>query len=124
VGTAATNTVTGSPTFDDRYLRTRVVVPDGQTLALAGLIRDRLSEDNNGIPVLKDIPGLSALLSSQENIRARTELLVLITPHIVKNNRDMRTLTEDLRKQLINPALAPQELKQRRSPGLANPNGW
>jgi len=123
VAPPAVNTATGAPTFDDRIIRTRVAVQDGQTIALAGLIRDTEQEDNNGIPFLKDIPGLSTLLSSQANTRARTELLVLITPHVVHDQRDARALTEDLRSQLLNAALVPQELQHKPAPGLANPNG-
>ncbi len=123
VAPPAANTATGSPTFDDRVLRTRVAVHDGQTVALAGLIRDTSQEDNNGIPFLKDIPGLGALLSSQSNTRQRTELLVLITPHVVNDQRDARALTEDLRSQLLNAALVPSDLRHKRIPGTANPNG-
>jgi general secretion pathway protein D len=120
--TPATNTVTGSPTFDDRVVRTRVAVQDGQTVGMAGLIRDNLSEENNGIPFLKDIPVLGTFFSSQSNSRNRTELLVLITPHVVHDQRDARALTEDLRSQLINAGLVPQQLQRRGGAGLANPN--
>jgi general secretion pathway protein D len=123
VANPATNTTTGSPTFDDRVVQTRVAVHDGQTVALAGLIRDNSSEDNNGIPFLKDVPVLSTLLSSQNNSRTRTELLVLITPHVVHDQRDARALTEDLRNQLMNAGLVPPELQRTGLPGHPNPNG-
>jgi general secretion pathway protein D len=123
VAAAATNTVTGSPTFDDQTFRTRVAVQDGQTVGMAGLIRDNVSNDNSGIPFLKDIPILGTLVSTQNNSRMRTELLVLITPHVVHDQRDARALTEDLRSQLINAGLVPQQLQRTGSPGLANPNG-
>jgi len=123
VAAAATNTVTGSPTFDDQTFRTRVVVQDGQTIGMAGLIRDNVSNGNSGIPILKDIPILSLLASTQNNSRMRTELLVLITPHVVHDQRDARALTEDLRSQLIDAGLLPQQLQRKGSPGLANPNG-
>jgi general secretion pathway protein D len=123
VAAAATNTVAGSPTFNDQIFRTRVAVQDGQTVGMAGLIRDNASEGNSGIPLLKDIPILGAFLSTQSNTRARTELLVLITPHVVHDQRDARALTEDLRSQLINAGLVPQQLQRKGVPGLANPNG-
>ena len=122
VAAAATNTVQGSPTFNDQIFRTRVAVQDGQTVGMAGLIRDNVSNDNGGIPFLKDIPVLGTLVSTQSNSRARTELLVLITPHVVHDQRDARALTEDLRNQLINAGLVPQQLQRQGSPGLANPN--
>jgi general secretion pathway protein D len=123
VAAAATNTVQGSPTFNDQIFRTRVAVQDGQTVGMAGLIRDNVSNGNGGIPFLKDIPILGTLVSTQNNTRLRTELLVLITPHVVHDQRDARALTEDLRNQLINAGLVPQKLQRESPPGLANPNG-
>jgi general secretion pathway protein D len=122
VASAATNTVTGSPTFDDQVFRTQVAVQDGQTVGMAGLITDNASANNAGIPVLKDIPVLGTLFSTQNNSRARTELLVLITPHVIYDQRDARALTEDLRGQLNNAALVPQQLQHLNNSGLANPN--
>jgi general secretion pathway protein D len=118
----AANTVQGSPTFNDQIFRTRVAVQDGQTVGMAGLIRDNVSNDNGGIPFLKDIPILGTLVSTQSNARMRTELLVLITPHVVHDQRDARALTEDLRNQLIDAGLVPQQLQRQGQPGLANPN--
>jgi len=123
VAPAATNTATGSPTFDDRIVRTRLAVQDGQTIGVAGLIKDTVSEENSGIPFLKDIPFISTLASSQNNMRTRTELLMMITPHVVNDQRSARALTEDMRNQLINAALAPQQLQQKPPSGAHNPNG-
>jgi general secretion pathway protein D len=123
VAAQATNTVTGSPTFDDQVFRTRVAVQDGQTVGMAGLIRDNAATGNAGIPLLKDIPLLGTLFSTQSNTRVRTELLVLITPHVIHDQRDARALTEDLRGQLTNAALVPQQLQHRHKSGFANPNG-
>jgi len=123
VAAQATNTVRGSPTFDDQVFRTRVAVQDGQTVGMAGLIRDNASTGNAGIPLLKDIPVLGTLFSTQSNTRARTELLVLITPHVIHDQRDARALTEDLRGQLTNAALVPQQLLHQHRSGFANPNG-
>jgi general secretion pathway protein D len=111
-----------SPTFNQRLIRTRVAVQDGQTVGMAGLIRDSDSQGNSGIPVLKDVPVLGSLFSDQSNSRKRTELLVLITPHVVKDQRDARALTEDLRNQLINAGLVRQELQHKPLHGSPNPN--
>jgi general secretion pathway protein D len=123
VAAQATNTVMGSPTFDDQVFRTRVAVQDGQTIGMAGLIQDNASNGNSGVPFLKDIPILSLLVSTQDNERTRKELLVLITPHVVHDQRDARALTEDLRGQLLGASLLPQQLQRKGIPGLANPNG-
>jgi len=113
-----------SPTFDQRLIRTRVAVQDGQTVGLAGLIRDSDSERNSGIPILKDIPLLGGLVSGQTNQRERTELLVLITPHVVRDQRDARALTEDLRGELINAGLVRQQLQAKPPRGSPNPNRY
>lgn len=123
VAAQAVNSVSGSPTFNDQTFRTRVAIQDGQTVGMAGLISDNATETNGGLPFLKDIPIFGTLFSSQNDTRARTELLVLITPHVVHDQRDARALTEDLRSQLINAGLLPQELQRKGVPGLSNPNG-
>ncbi|MBV8740068.1 MAG: type II secretion system secretin GspD [Alphaproteobacteria bacterium] len=123
VAAAATNTVQGSPTFNDQVFRTRVAVQDGQTVGMAGLIRDNASQGNTGLPFLKDIPVLGTLFSTQGNSRMRAELLVLITPHVVHDQRDARALTEDMRSQLINAGLVPQQVQHTPTTGSANPNG-
>lgn len=110
-----------SPTFLDRSVELRVVVQDGQTVGLAGMIRDNISHGNSGIPWLKDVPILGALAGTQDNQRTRTELLVLITPHVVHDQRDARALTQDMREQLFNAALVPQESQSLRLTGSSDP---
>jgi general secretion pathway protein D len=112
-----------SPTFNQRLIKTRVAVQNGQTVGMAGLIRDSDTQGNSGIPVLKDIPLLGTLVSSQKNTRERTELLVLITPKVVHDQRDALALTEDLRNTLVNAGLVPQQLERKPLRGSANPNG-
>ena len=121
VAPLAANTATGFPTFDDRIVRTRLAVQDGHTIGVAGLIKDTVSEQNSGIPFLKDIPFISTLVSSQRNTRMRTELLVMITPHVVNDQRSARALTEDKRNQLINAALVPRMLSAKTPKRLSQP---
>ncbi len=121
VSTATTSSI-GSPTFDDRVVKSRVVVQDGQTLGLAGLISDSISRGNSGVPYLKDVPVLGLLFGTQNNTRARTELLVLITPHVVHDQRDALALTEDLKAQLLNAAAVPNESQTLEPSGSADPS--
>jgi general secretion pathway protein D len=113
---------TGSPSFTERNVTTRVVVQDGQTVGIAGLITDQSSEGNSGIPYLKDIPILGSIFSQQNNVRTRKELLVMITPHVIQDQRDALKLTEDLRESLPHAGLVPQQLKELPLSGSANPN--
>jgi general secretion pathway protein D len=119
--TTSSSTI-NSPTFTERKIETGLAVQDGQTISIAGLITDDVSEGNSGIPYLKDIPIVGSLFSTQTNSRDRTELIVLITPHVVQDQRGARALTEDLRQSLKAPALVPQELRNKPSWGLSNPN--
>jgi len=119
--TATSGSSINSPTFQQRAVQTRVVVQDAQTVGLAGLISDNVSRGNTGIPFLKDIPILSLLTSSQTNTRARTELLVLLTPHVLHDQRDARALTEDLREQLPRAAYIPNELQRLPRGGSDDP---
>src|SRR6185437_14514548 len=111
-----------SPTFNERNVNSRVVVQDGQTVGLAGLITDNASTGNGGIPWLKDVPILGLLAGNQNNTRQRTELLVLITPHVIHDQRDARALTDDLRDQLINAAAVPGMLNNRPPSGQSDPS--
>jgi general secretion pathway protein D len=120
--TPTTTSGIDSPTFPQRRLKSRVVVEDGQTIGMAGLIRDTNTEGNAGIPVLKNIPIFGALFGTQDNTRRRTELLVMITPHVIHDQRDARALTEDLRQTLQQPALVPDQLNNLPPTGSANPN--
>jgi general secretion pathway protein D len=111
-----------SPTFDERNVTSRVVVQDGQTIGLAGLITDTASVGNGGIPWLKDVPLLGLLAGNQNNSRKRTELLILITPHVIHDQRDARTLTEDLREHMIDAAAVPGLLNNLRPSGQSDPS--
>jgi general secretion pathway protein D len=110
-----------SPTFSTRAVKSRVVVQDGQTLGLAGLITDNVDTGNSGIPFLKDIPLLGLLGGTQNNSRQRTELLILLTPHVLRDQRDARALTEDLREQLPRAASIPYDLQNLRQTGSTDP---
>ncbi|MFL5284048.1 MAG: type II secretion system protein GspD, partial [Rhodopila sp.] len=122
VATGITTPGINSPTFNERNVNSRVVVQDGQTVGLAGLITDTTSTGNGGIPWLKDVPILGLLVGSQSNTRQRTELLVMITPHVVHDQRDARALTNDLREQLINAAAVPDLLNNLRPSGQSDPS--
>ena len=73
------------------------------------------------MPWFKDIPILSFFVSQQDNQRIRTELLVLITPHVVRDERDARALTEDLRQQLPSAAAVPNVSQNLPSTGSPDP---
>ena len=89
-----------SPTIQTRKIQSTLAVQSGETVALAGLMRDRLEKGESGVPGLKNIRGLGALFRTRTNISKRTELVVLITPHVVRDPNEMRQLTQELRDSL------------------------
>jgi len=119
---SSVNTQINSPAFLERTVQSRVVVQDGQTVGLAGLIQDNATQTNQGFPWIKDVPLIGALFGQQNNTRTRTELLVLITPHVIHDQHDARALTEDLRDQMRNAAAVPQQLQRLKPSGSPDPN--
>lgn len=78
-----------SPTITNRSLTTQIAIRDGWTGVLGGLIANNYSKVNTGIPFLKDIPVIGSALQSNTVEGGKTELLLLITPYIVRNDDDM-----------------------------------
>jgi general secretion pathway protein D len=95
-----TSSTLDSPTIQQRRVSSSVAVQDGQTVALGGLIRDNLSRGSNGIPLLKDIPYLGSLFGATDNSRVRTELLVLLTPRVVRSSAEAQAVTDELRRKI------------------------
>jgi general secretion pathway protein D len=93
--------VTNSPTITTRRVATTVSVQDGQVIALGGLFRDNKSFGKNGLPILSRIPVLGGLLfGNNNNTQKRTELIILIKPHVLRTPDDMTAITEELRAKI------------------------
>jgi general secretion pathway protein D len=107
VSAVATTTTSGidSPTIKQRKITSSVSIRDGETVALGGLIFDDNEVGRSGIPLLGDIPVLGNLFRSNTRRVNKTELIVLITPHVIDNSERARTVTEELRRKL--PSLQP-----------------
>ena len=99
VDNSSTSTI-GSPTIQQRKISSSVSIGDGQTIALGGLFTNQISTGNSGIPFLQDIPVLGSLFGTTTNNDTKTELLVLITPHVVDNMRKAQAVTDELRRKL------------------------
>lgn len=91
-----------SPTIQQRRLSSTIAIQDGQTVALGGLIRDARGRNRSGVPGLSDIPVLGYLFGRAADTIDRTELMVLLTPRVVRNQSDARAVTEELRARLRN----------------------
>lgn len=73
-----------SPIIDTRKLDSNVVIKSGDTLAIGGLMQDEESKSETKVPVLGDIPVLGYLFQSHDNVRTKRNLLVFITPTIIR----------------------------------------
>lgn len=78
-----------SPTILNRSLTTQIAIRDGWTGVLGGLISNNYSKVNTGIPFIKDVPVVGSIFQSNQVGGDRTELLLLITPYIVRGDEDM-----------------------------------
>jgi general secretion pathway protein D len=102
-----TTSTINSPTFQQRRIKTKVMVQDGETISLAGLISEKKSQGNSGVPYLQDIPVFGTLFSTKNNNRDRTELLVLLTPRVVHDQREAKAMTEELKRKLSPSSILP-----------------
>jgi pilus assembly protein CpaC len=84
------------PAFTERSVSTVVELADGQSFALAGLLSEKVTEDVAKYPFLGDIPILGALFRSSSFRKNETELVVIVTPHLVKPlDMSVQTLPTD-----------------------------
>lgn len=102
-----TSSTINSPTFEQRKIKTKVVVQDGETISLGGLISDNKTRGNSGIPILQQLPLLGPLFSTRNNTTNRTEILVLLTTRVVYDDNDARALTDELRRKLAPSRIVP-----------------
>jgi type II secretory pathway component GspD/PulD (secretin) len=83
--------------YDVRKIDTRVMIPSGNTLVLGGLAQDDVEEINSKVPLLGDIPGLGYLFRHDNKARKKTNLLIFITPTIVRDEDFQPTKTDFLK---------------------------
>jgi general secretion pathway protein D len=88
-----------SPTIQQRKLSTTVVVKNGDTIALGGLITESKSKSKSGVPYLQKIPFLGALFRDTDNQTIRTELILLITPRVMRDDNEFQNVMDDLRNE-------------------------
>jgi len=89
-----------SPTISTRRISTTVAVRDGEVIALGGLFSDTKTLGKNGIPFLSQIPVIGGLFGTHRNTNTRTELIVLLKPHVISTPDDARAVTDEFRAKL------------------------
>ncbi len=89
-----------APIVNQRVANTTVSVKDGETIILGGIIRNNVTSTVKKVPLLGDIPILGELFRSTSKGHVKTELMVFLTPRVVRNPEDARAMREAATKQL------------------------
>ena len=89
-----------APIVNQRQANTTVSVQDGNTVVLGGIIRKTLNSTVNKVPLLGDIPILGAIFRSTSKSQDRTELMIFLTPHVVRSDTDEKKVTDDAKSRV------------------------
>ena len=89
-----------TPTITQRKITSRVDVQTGQTVVLGGLIQNQQNRGRSRIPIIGEIPVIGPLFGSTSDANQRSELIVFITPRVIRNAEDARDVSEELRSRL------------------------
>jgi general secretion pathway protein D len=89
-----------SPSIQKRSISTQVVVQNGETIALGGIIQESRTLSKNRVPLLGDIPYLGLLFGNTSHSSQRTELIVLLTPTVIRDSNEAQRATTEFRNKL------------------------
>ena len=103
-----------TPTISNRSIKSSIAVPNGQTVLLAGLIKDQTDRTRQGIPGLDQIPRIGDLFATQSGTKTRTELIIFIRPSVIRDPLDAHRIAEEMRAKLNG------DLVGRNYPGIQN----
>jgi general secretion pathway protein D len=89
-----------SPSFQNRSFDTQLTVQDGDTVAIGGFIQETYSQSSSGVPFLQRIPLLGAAFGSKSISKARTELVVFLTPRVIYDTNQISDATDEIKSSL------------------------
>jgi len=120
-----TNGIFSTPYINIQSANTVVVTPNGQTVAIGGLMQDQKTDTDSKIPLLGDIPGLGLLFHHKIHSVNKTELIIFLTPYVIRSPDDLVQMTQDEKSRAdLPPAAFPaRELNQYLSPQPAATSG-
>lgn len=112
ISTSTNGVGVNAPVIDIRSANTVVVTPNGQTVVIGGLMKNSKNSTISKIPLLGDIPLLGALFRHKTSQDAKTELMIFLTPYVVKTPSDLSALArmETGRTELAPKAFTEKEL--------------
>jgi general secretion pathway protein D len=93
-------TGSSNPIFLKRAAETSMVVQNGQSVIIGGLIKETFSKGKAGIPILSSIPVMGALFGYHKNTVNRSELMLLLTPHVITSSNEADDITQGFREKL------------------------
>ena len=88
-------TIAVGPTTTKRAAKTNLTVSSGQTVVIGGLISKETSINDQGIPFLSDIPILGYLFSNTNHEKKRDDLLIFLTPYVIRSSEDLAVVKHD-----------------------------
>jgi general secretion pathway protein D len=89
-----------SPTIQQRRIKTSVVVNNGEGLVLGGLIQHQNNTTQGQVPVLGSIPIIGSVFRNRDNTIAKTELMIFITPTVMRSFGETRWVTDEFRREM------------------------
>lgn len=92
-----------TPVIQQRTINSDIVVSSGKTVLLGGLIQDRNNKVTTGVPVLSDVPVFGNLFKQTSDQKNRTELVVMITPRVVRRPSQIQNITRLIKARLSTP---------------------
>jgi general secretion pathway protein D len=97
------NTPIGSttPTIQQRRVKTQVVVNDNESLMLGGLVKDQTGRIAAQVPVVGDVPIFGNAFKDKNDVIDKSELVIMITPHVVRSLSEGREITEEYKRKLL-----------------------
>ncbi len=113
--TVSTGTLT--PTISQRRIKSTVAVRSGQTLVLGGLIDETRGKSRTGMPWISDVPLLGNLFSSTDKNARRTELIIFLTPRVLRNDDEMHRAATELRDRMDSIAREDERVQRLAAPG-------
>lgn len=106
--------VTTSPTINKEEMESTIAVKNGETIALGGLIQTTNQNNKSGIPFLHELPLIGPLFGETDLKDDRQELVVLLTPRVVKTKQDSRVVTDEFKRKLSNIYYDPTRPRKKR----------
>jgi general secretion pathway protein D len=89
-----------TPSFNQQVVQTQITTLDGDTIAIGGVIGETTTIGTAGIPLLSRIPYLGAIFGNKNYSHERTELILFMTPHVIRDQTDLLEASDELKSQV------------------------